>query len=126
MFTFLLCFYICISYNIYTGSFTWSGVIVADFVFTFLLWFIVLTITTVKNMNHSRDIFGITIGFSVVVGGYAIGPISGAEPLLVQKYLLTSTKVQILTGKCVCRRQFEPACILGYRHLLRHGKWRVP
>ena len=81
-------------------------------VFTFLLCFIILTTATDKNMNHSKDIFGITNGFSVVVGGYAIGPISGAEPLLVQKYLLASTKVQILTGKCVCRRQFESRCVL--------------
>ena len=68
--------YICV------GSFTWSGVIVAEFVFTFLLCFIVLTTATVKNMSHSKDIFGLAIGFSVVVGGYAIGPISGAQPSL--------------------------------------------
>ena len=33
----------------------------------------------------------------------------GAEALLVQKYLLNSTKIQILTGKRVCRtKQFMP------------------
>jgi len=64
-------------------------VIVAEFVFTFLLCFIVLTTATVKNMSHSKDIFGLAIGFSVVVGGYAIGPISGAQPSLSLSSLLS-------------------------------------
>jgi aquaporin Z len=60
------------------GKFSWSGVVVAEMVYTCLLCYVVLAVATVKDMSHSSDLFGLTIGFAIVAGGYAIGPVSGA------------------------------------------------
>jgi len=51
------------------GSFTWSGVVVAEMVYTCLLCYVVLAVATVRDMSHSKDIFGLAIAFSVVAGG---------------------------------------------------------
>ena len=52
------------------GSFTWSGVVVAEVVYTCLLCYVVLSVATIKDMSHSQDIFGLAIGFAVVAGGW--------------------------------------------------------
>ena len=54
------------------GSFTWSGVVVAEMVYTCLLCYVVLAVATVKDMSHSKDIFGLAIAFSIVAGGVYI------------------------------------------------------
>jgi aquaporin Z len=50
----------------------------AEMVFTCLLCYVVLSVATVTDMSHSKDIFALAIGFSVVAGGYSVGGISGA------------------------------------------------
>eukprot|EP00802_Teleaulax_amphioxeia_P013862 Tamp_13917.p1 GENE.Tamp_13917~~Tamp_13917.p1 ORF type:complete len:481 (-),score=73.58 Tamp_13917:184-1626(-) len=56
---------------------SWIGVGIAEFVFTFVLCYVVLATATAATAP--KDIFGLAIGFTVVVGGYAIGPISGGS-----------------------------------------------
>eukprot|EP00281_Chroomonas_sp_CCMP1168_P034160 CAMPEP_0206241946 /NCGR_PEP_ID=MMETSP0047_2-20121206/16787_1 /ASSEMBLY_ACC=CAM_ASM_000192 /TAXON_ID=195065 /ORGANISM="Chroomonas mesostigmatica_cf, Strain CCMP1168" /LENGTH=638 /DNA_ID=CAMNT_0053666917 /DNA_START=107 /DNA_END=2020 /DNA_ORIENTATION=- len=63
----------------YSG-FSWLGVFAAEFVFTFLLTFTVLCVATLRPNagSHTKDTFGLAIGFSVIAGGYAVSAISGA------------------------------------------------
>jgi len=56
---------------------SWMGVGIAEFIFTFVLCYVVLATATASNAVN--DMFGLCIGFSVIVGGYAIGPISGGS-----------------------------------------------
>merc|ERR1719218_578721 len=49
----------------------------AEFVFTFVLVFVVLSVaTTKKSLTHY---FGFAIGMCVTVGGFAIGKVSGGS-----------------------------------------------
>jgi glycerol uptake facilitator-like aquaporin len=45
--------------------FTWNGVVAAEFVFTWLLAYVVLCTATLReeNSSHSKDIFGLAIGW---------------------------------------------------------------
>lgn len=58
-------------------SSTWTQVCVAEFVYTFVLAFVVLSVATVKN--GLSEYFGFAIGMCVTVGGCAIGKISGGS-----------------------------------------------
>jgi len=58
-------------------AYKWSQVIVAEFVFTFVLAFVVLSVATVKN--PLSEYFGFAIGMCVTVGGCAIGKVSGGS-----------------------------------------------
>eukprot|EP00931_Biecheleriopsis_adriatica_P003280 TRINITY_DN10470_c0_g1_i1.p1 TRINITY_DN10470_c0_g1~~TRINITY_DN10470_c0_g1_i1.p1 ORF type:complete len:456 (+),score=117.07 TRINITY_DN10470_c0_g1_i1:71-1438(+) len=60
------------------GDSTWSGVAVAEFVYTFLLAFVVLAVA-VSDRTKSTHLFGLAIGSCVTVGGFAIGGISGGS-----------------------------------------------
>lgn len=55
----------------------WSQVIVAEFIFTFALSFVVLSVATVSNVLSQY--FGFAIGMTVMAGGTAIGRISGGS-----------------------------------------------
>jgi len=55
----------------------WSQVIVAEFMFTFVLAFVVLSVATVKK--PLSQYFGFAIGMCVTVGGCAIGKVSGGS-----------------------------------------------
>ncbi len=48
----------------------------AEFLFTFALCFVVLNVATSKNTS-GNSYFGLAIGFTVLVGAYAVGSISG-------------------------------------------------
>lgn len=50
--------------------------LVAEFVFTFALVFVVLSVAT-SPRTEGNHYFGFAIGFTVMVGAYAVGPISG-------------------------------------------------
>ena len=50
--------------------------ILAEFLFTFALCFVVLNVATSKN-TAGNSYFGFAIGFTVLVGAYAVGSISG-------------------------------------------------
>jgi len=58
-------------------SSTWGQVAAAEFVFTFVLAFVVLSVATVKNALSQY--FGFAIGMCVTVGGCAIGKVSGGS-----------------------------------------------
>jgi aquaporin Z len=57
--------------------YSWNQVAIAEFVFTFCLAFVVLSVATVKNALSQY--FGFAIGMCVTVGGCAIGKISGGS-----------------------------------------------
>ncbi len=50
--------------------------VVAEFLFTFALCFVVLSVATSKK-SEGNSYFGFAIGFTVLVGAYAVGGISG-------------------------------------------------
>jgi aquaporin Z len=58
-------------------AYDWAQVVAAEFVFTFVLCFVVLTVATVKAPN--KMFFGLAIGMCVTVGGFAIGKVSGGS-----------------------------------------------
>ena len=47
-----------------------------EFLFTFALVYVVLNSATAKG-TESNSFYGLAIGFTVVVGAFAIGPVSG-------------------------------------------------
>merc|ERR1711865_325821 len=59
------------------AAYKWSQVLVAEFVFTFVLAFVVLSVATVKSALS--EYFGFAIGMCVTVGGCAIGKVSGGS-----------------------------------------------
>jgi aquaporin Z len=50
--------------------------IVAEFIFTFALCYVMLNVTTSKGTS-GNSFYGLAIGFTVLAGAYAVGPISG-------------------------------------------------
>jgi aquaporin Z len=53
-----------------------SRALVAEFVYTFALCYMVLNVATAKG-TAGNSFYGLAIGFTVVVGAYAVGSISG-------------------------------------------------
>lgn len=52
-------------------------VLIAEFLFTFALVYVVLNVATANGTKGNSD-YGLAIGFTVTAGAYAVGPISGA------------------------------------------------
>jgi aquaporin Z len=50
--------------------------LVGEFLFAFALAFVILNVATAKR-SEGNSYFGFAIGFTVMVGAYAVGPISG-------------------------------------------------
>ncbi len=50
--------------------------LIAEFLFTFALCYVVLNVATAKA-NDGNSFYGLAIGMTVLVGAYAVGPISG-------------------------------------------------
>ena len=50
--------------------------LLAEFLFTFALCYVVLNVATSKN-TEGNSFYGLAIGFTVLVGAYAVGSISG-------------------------------------------------
>merc|ERR1719311_998335 len=59
------------------AGYKWWQALLAEFVFTFVLAFVVLSVATVKSALS--EYFGFAIGMCVTVGGCAIGKISGGS-----------------------------------------------
>merc|ERR1740117_582307 len=59
------------------AAYEWHQVVAAEFVFTFVLAFVVLSVATVNNALSQY--FGFAIGMCVTVGGCAIGKVSGGS-----------------------------------------------
>lgn len=51
--------------------------LIAEFLFTFTLAWVVLNVATARG-THGNSFYGLAIGFTVVVGAFAVGGISGA------------------------------------------------
>jgi aquaporin Z len=51
--------------------------LVAEFLFTFALCYVILNVATSKHTEGNSH-YGLAIGFTVTVGAYSVGPISGA------------------------------------------------
>jgi aquaporin Z len=52
--------------------------IIAEFLFTFALCYVVLNTATAKGTAGNSN-YGLAIGFTVLVGAYAVGPVSGGS-----------------------------------------------
>jgi aquaporin Z len=50
--------------------------LVAEFLYTFALCYVVLNVATAKG-TQGNSFYGLAIGFTVLVGAFAVGPISG-------------------------------------------------
>ena len=57
-------------------AFDMTKVIVAEFLFTFALTFVVLNVATAKGTD-GNSFYGLAIGFTVLSGAYAVGSVSG-------------------------------------------------
>ena len=55
---------------------TWVPALLAEFVFSFALSYVVLNVATAKE-TQGNAYFGLAIGFTVMVGAFAVGGISG-------------------------------------------------
>jgi aquaporin Z len=53
-----------------------SQLVLAEFLFTFALAYVVLNVATAKS-NAGNSFYGLAIGFTVMVGAFTVGPISG-------------------------------------------------
>lgn len=51
--------------------------LLAEFLFTFALVFVILNVATARG-TEGNSYFGIAIGFTVMAGAFAVGPVSGA------------------------------------------------
>lgn len=58
------------------GSLLVGPALLAEFLFTFALVFVVLNVATAKG-TEGNSFYGLAIGFTVVVGAFAVGGISG-------------------------------------------------
>merc|ERR1719182_721145 len=59
------------------GEHNWAQALTAEFVYTFVLAFVVLSVATIKSPLNQY--FGLAIGSCVTVGGVAIGNVSGGS-----------------------------------------------
>ena len=53
-----------------------SHALIVETIFTFALCYVVLNVATSKNTS-GNSYYGLAIGFTVLVGAYAVGPVSG-------------------------------------------------
>merc|ERR1719263_1681136 len=63
---------------------SWSDAAFAEILYTFVLCFVVLNVATLSgqhltNGGKAKQIYGLAIGFCIIVGGYAIGAVSGGS-----------------------------------------------
>merc|ERR1719456_226716 len=64
---------------------SWSDAAFAEIMYTFVLCFVVLNVACLEKGQHltnggkAKQIYGLAIGFCIVVGGYAIGSVSGGS-----------------------------------------------
>jgi len=65
------------TFQLKPDAYKWNQVVIAEFMFTFVLAFVVLSVATVKS--SLSEYFGFAIGMCVTVGGCAIGKVSGGS-----------------------------------------------
>jgi len=65
------------TFNLQPGpGFGWWECMIVEVLYTFMLCFVVLNVATARK-NDGNQYFGLAIGFVIIAGGYAAGPISG-------------------------------------------------
>ena len=62
--------------NIGEPAYVLAQLVLAEFLFTFALAYVVLNVATAKA-NAGNSFYGLAIGFTVMGGAFAVGPISG-------------------------------------------------
>jgi len=84
-------------------------IMLAEFLFTFALAYVVLNVATAKA-NAGNSFYGLAIGFTVMVGAFAVGPISGGAfnpavttgcvlmGLIPAKFFIAYIAVQLVAG----------------------------
>ncbi len=72
-----------------------TAAVIAEFVFTFVLCFVVLNVATSRD-HPDNSFYGLAIGFTVAAGAVAVGPISGA--VFNPAVGLAGTTLGMLTG----------------------------
>jgi aquaporin Z len=58
------------------GEYAMIAQAVGDFLFTFALVYVVLNVATAKG-TAGNSFYGLAIGFTVMTGAFAVGPVSG-------------------------------------------------
>jgi aquaporin Z len=58
------------------ATYHWAAWFLAEFLFTFALVYVVLNSATAKGTS-GNSFYGLAIGFTVMVGAFAVGPVSG-------------------------------------------------
>jgi len=81
------------------GNYTWTPRITVEIFFTFVLCLTVLSVAVTKVTKVQDEYFGIAIGFSISVGGYVVGAVSGGtmNPAVTLGVATTGT----LCAKCM-------------------------
>merc|ERR1740130_463290 len=90
----------------------WNQVAIAEFMFTFVLAFVVLSVATVKN--SLSEYFGFAIGMCVTVGGFAIGKVSGGS-------LNPAVSIGISTSHIIGGGGFWPCLVYTLVELIAGG-----
>jgi len=93
-------------------GYKWSQSLLAEFVFTFVLSFVVLSVATVHN--SLSEYFGFAIGMCVTVGGCAIGKVSGGS-------LNPAVSIGISTAHILGGGSFWPCLIYMLVELIAGG-----
>jgi aquaporin Z len=63
--------------SLQAASFATGPALVAEFLFTFLLCYVILNVATARGTQGNSH-YGLSIGFTVMAGAYVVGGISGA------------------------------------------------
>jgi len=81
------------------GNYTWASRIPVEIFFTFVLCLTVLSVACTKAKKVQDELFGLAIGFSISVGGYVVGVVSGGtmNPAVTLGVATTGT----LCAKCM-------------------------
>jgi aquaporin Z len=81
------------------GNYNWAPRVLVEIFFTFVLCSTVLAVAATKARKVQDEFFGIAIGFSISVGGYVVGMVSGGtmNPAVTLGVATTGT----LCAKCM-------------------------
>jgi len=81
------------------GNYNWAPRVLVEIFFTFVLCSTVLAVAATKVKKVQDEFFGIAIGFSISVGGYVVGMVSGGtmNPAVTLGVATTGT----LCAKCM-------------------------
>lgn len=88
------------------GAFSWWQAMLCEFLYTFMLCFVVLNVATVESKNPNQ-FFGLAIGFVIVAGAYGPGAISGGCFNPAVAFAIDSSSIMKGFGWCIVYSVFE-------------------